>query len=186
MKLFEKLKSGTSSAEERSDFPDQGNDLGLPEETAKEIASTLDTLVATYSSLFHQYQKHHWIVEGPDHRDLHEFYEELYSQTLSDLDTLAERITALGQTPTSRMASLAKLSRVDQEPNAQLPLREMLESDLKNERELASALRDGIRKASGLEDYGSETLLKQSLLRTEKRAHDLSHYLAKESLLVRS
>lgn len=62
------------------------NPIGLPSLAAKEVSDKLDVLVSSISLQFHQYLKHHWVVEGPEHRDLHKFFEELYEQSKQHMD----------------------------------------------------------------------------------------------------
>lgn len=161
------------------------NAIGLPSFTAKQVSDLLDTLVSSLATQYHQYLKHHWVVEGPEHRDLHIFFEDAYTQTQNHLDAAAERMTTLGAVPTSAMRSQAAKSLLEAESEGVLPIREMLKSDLENEQALISFIGQGIAKSSELKDYGTETLLKGILMEREERAHDIDHYLGHDSLAVK-
>lgn len=158
------------------------NSIGLPTLTAKEVSDMLDTLVSSLSTQYHQYLKHHWVVEGPQHRDLHHFFEESYTETQRHFDAIAERMTTLGAVPTSTMRGQAAKSLLEAESEGVLPIRTMLRSDLENEQALIDYLGTTIRKATQLSDFGSETLLKGILMAREDRAHDIDHYLGMDSL----
>ncbi|MDQ8179113.1 DNA starvation/stationary phase protection protein [Pelagicoccus sp. SDUM812005] len=161
------------------------NPIGLPSFTAKQVSGLLDTLVSSLSTQYHQYLKHHWVVEGPEHRDLHVFFEEAYGETQKHLDTIAERMTTLGAVPTASMRAQAGKSLLEAESEGVFPIREMLKRDLENEQALISFIGEAIGKAAELKDYGSETLLKQVLLEREERAHEIDHYLGHDSLYRR-
>lgn len=159
------------------------NAIGLPSFAAKQISDQLDTLVSSLATHYHQYLKHHWVVEGPDHRDLHVFFEESYLEVQKDMDAVAERMTTLGAVPTSSMRGQAGKSLLESEAEGAFPVREMLRSDLQNEQSLISYIGQSIGMASELKDYGTETLLKGILMGREERAHEIDHYLSNDSLL---
>ena len=56
----------------------EANPIGLDREVVEQILPKLDALQATMWTLYHQYQKHHWLVEGPQYMDLHRFFEACY------------------------------------------------------------------------------------------------------------
>lgn len=159
------------------------NPIGLPTVAAKEVADRLDPLVSSLSVQFHQYLKHHWLVEGPGHRDLHQFFEESYESVKNHMDTIAERMTTLGAIPISTLRGQASLSFIEPEPEGALPIRQMLESDLSNEQSLIDGIRKAIETASELSDYGTETILKGILHERENQAHEIEHYLSSDSLV---
>jgi len=158
------------------------NPIGLPTIAAKEISDCLDKLVSSFSVQFHQYLKHHWVVEGPEHRDLHKFFEGLYETTKEHFDTIAERMTTLGAIPISSPINQAANSFLTMEFEGMHPIRQMLEADLENERCLIENLRSSIEMANNLSDYGTETLLKSILMNREDQAHEIEHYLSRDSL----
>lgn len=160
----------------------EDNPVGLPREAASEIVPELDKHLAAFFVLFHQYQKHHWLVEGPQFRDVHHFLEEGYTEIHKQLDAIAERITAIGGVPTSSPSAQAELAYIEHEPEGIFRLRDMLERDRQHERQIAIALRTTIKICTTHDDFGSETLLKGILVRVEERAHHLDHFLGKDSL----
>lgn len=159
------------------------NPIGLPTLSAKEIADVLDVLVASLSTQYHQYLKHHWVVEGPEHRDLHHFFEEAYMETQRHFDAIAERMTTLGAVPTASMRGLANKSLLEAESEGVFPVRDMLRRDLENEQEVLKFLGHCISKAMDLSDYGTEVLLKRIIAERQERAHELDHYLSSDSLV---
>ncbi len=162
----------------------EGNPVGLSEEAARRLLPELDALQASFWVLYHQYHKHHWLVEGPQFMDLHRFLEAHYDAVHAHVDALAERMTALGGIPTSDPANQARLAFVTHEPEGTYRIRPSLEHDRAMEGRLAVRLREVIDLAVELRDYGTRGLLEAILLETEDRAHHLDHFLGEDSLEV--
>lgn len=162
----------------------EDNPIGLEDEVVQQLLPKLDAIQATMWTLFHQYQKHHWLVEGPQFRDLHHFLEEHYEEVHKYIDRIAGRMTVLGGIPTSSLVNQAKLSHVEHEPEGTFPLREMLQHDLQAEAMLAAKVRKAIELVLELDDHGTKRELEKVLTRTENRAHHLDHYLGADSLEV--
>jgi DNA-binding ferritin-like protein len=158
------------------------NPVGISQEAAEELIPKLDEIASTMWTMYHQYHKHHWLVEGPQVRDLHHFLEENYTEVHKYIDRLSERITALGGIPTSAPAQQAELSQVEHEPEGTYRIRQMLEHDLKAERVLATQIRETIDRALELKDHGTKRELEKALTKAEDRAHHLDHFLGDDSL----
>ncbi len=160
----------------------EDNPVGLPDEAVEQLIPVLDELQCTMWTMYHMYHKHHWLVEGPQFRDLHHFLEEHYEEVHKYLDRFAERVTALGGIPTSSPANQAALSHVEHEPEGTFRIRQMLEHDRAAERTLSIQLRKGIDKALELSDYGTKRQLERALTASEDRAHHLDHFLGEDTL----
>ena len=158
------------------------NPIKLPRSAASEIIPHLDRHLSSFFVLFHQYQKHHWLVEGPQFRDIHHLLEESYNEVHKQLDAIAERITAIGGVPTSSPTAQAELAYIEHEPEGIFRIRDMLDRDRNAEGMIAVSLRETIKLCTSHEDFGTETLLKGILLRVEDRAHHLDHFLGEDSL----
>jgi DNA-binding ferritin-like protein len=158
------------------------NPVGIDAEAAEQLIPKLDEIQATLWTLYHQYHKHHWLVEGPQFHDLHDFFEEHYMEVHKYVDRVAERITALGGIPTSSPAGHAELSHVEHEPEGTYRLRQMLQHDLDGERTLCGQLREAIQLADDHGDPGTERTLKKVLTKAEDRAHHIDHLLGEDSL----
>ncbi len=161
-----------------------GNPVGLSEEVCAEMAEHLDRHLASYWLQYAQYHKHHWLVEGPQFRDLHHFLEENYNEVHEHLDDIAERITLLGHTPTTRLEDYVKLAYIEQETEDVYRIRDGLTNDMHNERSIANELRQTIKRAFELGDYGTKTMLEVLLNRAEDRAHHCEHFLGEDDLSV--
>ncbi len=162
----------------------EGNPVGLSKETAIEMAKHLDRHLSSLITIYHQYHKHHWLVEGPQFRDLHLFFEENYKQVHKAYDKVAERLTVMGLAPTSHPANVAKLAYIQHEEEGVYRIRESLEHDIEAEKKIAVEMRKSIKRAFELEDYATKTLLEGLLVETEDRAHHIEHFLGEDSLSV--
>ncbi len=159
-----------------------GNPIELPTKDTAQLIQALNTDVASLFVLFHQYQKHHWVVEGPQFRDLHLLLEEHYTAVHQEADAIAERIVTLGGVPVSGPSAQLKHGYLAEEPEGMLDLRTMLSNDLQANQQILVKLRDHIRLARELGDFGTEQLLKRSLREQELRTQDLMHLLEHETL----
>lgn len=162
----------------------EGNPVGLDDDGAKAIAKDFDAHLATYGVLYHQYHKHHWLVVGPQFRDIHLHLEEYYNQVHADFDLIAERMTVLGGIPTCSPSEQEKLAYIQHEPEGQYRVRQMLELDILCEKRVCQKLRESIKLALEHNDFGSKSLLEAVLLRAEDRAHHLEHFLESDTLEV--
>lgn len=161
-----------------------GNPVGLSEEVCKEMREHLDRHLSALWIQYFQYHKHHWLVEGPQFRDLHLFLEENYQEIHTQADAVAERITLLGYDPTTRMENYVEQSYIDQEPEGVFRIRDGIEADMNNERKIATEFRKSIARAMELGDYGTKKMLEKFLFKIEDRAHHCEHFLGEDSLSV--
>ncbi len=161
------------------------NAIGLPSFTAKQVSGRLDALLSSFSTQYHQYMKHHWVVAGPDKGALYTFFEESFRKTEEHVDAIAERMTTLGAVPTSSMQSQSDKSLLEAESEGIYPVRDMLKSDLENEQALISYIGEAVSEACELKDYGTETLLKRVLMEREILASEMMHFLGNDSLARR-
>jgi len=160
----------------------RGNPLGLPEETTQVMVDLLNQDLASMFTLYHQYHKHHWIVEGAQFLELHLLLEAHYTQLHDQFDQVAERIVSLGGLPVSGPAEVEQAAYIKHEASGMYDIRTMLEHDVTAEGQIAHTMREHIQQASELGDYGSESMLKTILELTEKRAAFLQKHLQPESL----
>ena len=161
------------------------NPFGLPQETASQIVEALNQDLASMFTLYHQYHKHHWIVEGAQFLELHLLLEEHYNQLHAQFDAVAERIVALGGLPVTGPTAIEQHAYIKHEAEGMLNLRDMIQHDVEAESQIAAKMREHISLANRLGDYGTESLLKGFLEEGEKRASFLEKHLMRESLSKR-
>ena len=127
--------------------------------------------------LYQQYHKHHWLVEGPQFRDLHLFFEEHYNQLHGIYDQFAERLTVLGVIPTCHPTNIVSLSYIQHEEEGVYSVRDMIKNDLEAEKQIAIELRKTFKEAHAEGDVATCYLLQETAFKTEDRAQHLQHFL---------
>lgn len=81
--------------------------VDLSESVRAQMTALLNQQLADMFDLYSQTKQAHWNIKGMDFIQLHEFFDDLAEQILPNVDSLAERATALGGVAmgTARMAA---------------------------------------------------------------------------------
>jgi starvation-inducible DNA-binding protein len=159
------------------------NPVRLDEEKTAQIIDALNTDVADAYVLYHQLHKHHWNVEGAEHRDIHVFLQEAYEDVEAAADDLAERVQALGGVPHASMQTLADVATIEPEDEDVYDIRTSLANDLDLYGDVIESYRDHIELAEGLGDYATAEMLREQLEDLEEHAHVIHHYLEDDTLV---
>lgn len=160
------------------------NPVELEHSITLPVIEGLNFLLASFYTLYHQYQKHHWVVEGTEFGQLHDLFDGYGSATRGHAEELGERIDGLGGVPVSTPVRLQEMACFRIEEEGVFDCRTMLVNDLRAEAEIIKMLRRQIATAASLGDYGTEHFLKEMLVETEERAFHINHYLADDSLVL--
>ncbi len=131
----------------------------LPLETRKKIADLLNPILADLSDLRSQTKQAHWNLRGPQFRALHLFFDELSATILEHVDTVAERITALGGTANGTVRMAAENSRLPEFPSKAFHDMECVAALIVRYAACGKSVRDGISTADDLEDAGTADYL---------------------------
>jgi len=86
--------------------------LGISLEGRVELIQALQVLLANYQVVSNNVHGQHWRVVGMDFMQLHLFYDTLYDSLLENIDTVAERIRALGGFPNSAMSEYLAIATI--------------------------------------------------------------------------
>ncbi len=175
------MASGTYEVEQEYGVVED-NILMIPQKTAEELAELMNQDLASLYILNHQYRKHQWLIEGPQFRELEQLFTMHAEQTAAAAVELGERINALGAIPAATLRKQLEVTYIEEEPDGAIAIRDMLTSDVTAEATIAQKLREHIRRATELEDWGTEDLLKSVLTAGEKRAAFVQKHLESESL----
>jgi len=96
-------------------------DIGIAAEERAKIAQGLAALLADSYTLYLMTHNFHWNVTGPQFNSLHQMFMEQYTEQWTALDTIAERIRALGHPAPGtyrEFTQLASIEEVDGVPKA--------------------------------------------------------------------
>ncbi|GGA20027.1 Dps family protein [Okeania sp. KiyG1] len=160
------------------------NPVGLEKEVTTPVCEGMNAALASFQALYLQYEKHHFVVEGSDFYQLHEFFQESYDDVRGHVHDLAERLNGLGGVPVASFAKLAEMCCFTPEEDGSFGSRAMVEHDLGAEQEVIKLLRRLAGQAESLGDRATRYLYEQILLKTEERAYHLDHFLAPDTLVV--
>jgi starvation-inducible DNA-binding protein len=104
------------------------NDVGIQADARQQTAQGLAKLLADTYAVYLKTHGYHWNVRGPNFHSLHAMFMEQYTEMWQAIDTIAERIRALGQLAPQGYRSFSNLSGVqdgDPQKDAQGMLRDL-------------------------------------------------------------
>jgi starvation-inducible DNA-binding protein len=157
----------------------------LEKSITEPVCEGLNITIASFQSLYLQYQKHHFVVEGAEFYSLHEFFQECYEATQEHVHDLGERLNGLGGIPVASFSKLMELCCFTPESDGAHSCRQMIEHDLQAEQKLIELVRRQAASAESLGDRATRYLYETILLKTEERAYHLAHFLAPDTLVLR-
>ncbi|MBF2033951.1 MAG: DNA starvation/stationary phase protection protein [Leptolyngbyaceae cyanobacterium T60_A2020_046] len=160
------------------------NVILLERSITEPICEGLNVLLASFQALFLQYEKHHFVVEGAEFYQLHEFFQDAYGDVRDHVHDLGERLNGLGGVPAASFSKLAELCCFTPEPDGIFRCRQMIEHDLAAEQAVLGVLRRNTAQAESLGDRATRYLYETILLKTEERAYHLGHFLAPDTLVM--
>jgi starvation-inducible DNA-binding protein len=136
-------------------FPTR-NDLSA--EIREKAIQLLNQHLADSIDLYSQTKQAHWNVKGPQFFQLHELFDKLAEGVEDQVDTIAERATALGGIARGTMRLAATASRLPEYPGEPTTGRQHLEALAVRFAALAITTRAAIDTASTLGDAGTADL----------------------------
>lgn len=144
-------------------------DIGISEKERKQIADGLSRLLADSYTLYLKTHNYHWNVTGPEFRTLHLMFEEEYTELSTAVDTLAERIRALGYPAPGSYKAYAKLSSIEEED--EIPAaKDMIRNLVKGHEAVIKTARSILPAASGAHDETTVSVISNRLDIHEKTA----------------
>src|SRR6202161_4351093 len=90
--------------------------LQLDEPVRLEMSEKLNQLLADTMTLRDLYKKHHWQVSGPTFYQLHLLFDKHFGEQSELVDTIAERIMALGGISVAMSADVAEMTLIPRPP----------------------------------------------------------------------
>ena len=88
------------------------NRIGLNSAKSKELADSLNDLLANYSLFYQNTRGYHWNIKSKKFFELHVKFEELYNDLFIKIDEVAERILTLGEIPKHAFTDYQKQSEI--------------------------------------------------------------------------
>src|SRR5690606_31421140 len=91
--------------------------IGLEKGDSKKIAEKLNELLSNYQIFYMNVRGFHWNIKGSDFFVYHEKFEELYNDSLRNIDEIAERILTLGLVPLHSFSAYKEASTIKEVEN---------------------------------------------------------------------
>jgi starvation-inducible DNA-binding protein len=144
-------------------------EIGISEQTRKAIADGLSKFLAETYTLYLTTHNFHWNVTGPMFQTLHLMFENQYNELALAVDTIAERIRALGFRAPATYSQFLKLSSLV-EPVDGLSSERMIHHLVKGQETLVRSARELFPLVNEARDEPTADLLTQRMQVHEKTA----------------
>ena len=86
--------------------------IGLDKKDSQEVVNELNILLANFQIYYQNLRGLHWNIKGKNFFDLHNKFEELYTDSQEKIDLVAERILTLQATPLHTFEDYIKVAKV--------------------------------------------------------------------------
>ena len=150
-------------------MPDYKMNIGLETHACNTIALGLKKLLADTYTLYLKTHNFHWNVVGPQFRELHLMFEEQYTELAVAVDSIAERIRALGLPAPGTYSEFNQLTVIEETsgvPSSESMIRILTED---NEAVVRTA-RKVLEQAQEAGDESSASLIGDRMVVHEKTA----------------
>jgi starvation-inducible DNA-binding protein len=141
---------------------------GLDEEVRLDSTRNLNQVLADTIALREMYKKHHWQVSGHTFYQLHLLLDKHYEEQDELVDTIAERIQALGGIAIAMPHDVAEQTRVERPPIGREEVPVQLSRLLEAHELVLKESHEYARKADDAGDDGTNDLLVSEIIRTNE------------------
>ncbi|RYE20650.1 MAG: DNA starvation/stationary phase protection protein, partial [Sphingobacteriales bacterium] len=93
------------------------NQIGIDENKSRELADKLNLLLSDLQLFYINARGFHWNIKGNKFFELHLKFEELYTDALTKIDEVAERILTLGHKPLHSFSDYLKNASIKEITN---------------------------------------------------------------------
>jgi len=141
------------------------------------VVEELNQLLANYHIHYQKLRGCHWNVKGKSFFSLHAKFEELYTEALSNIDELAERILSLGKPPVSTFAEYIRLSQIKEINTIGLSETEMVKALVEDMSALIEMEREILATTDQAGDDGSNDMVNRFMQFKEKNMWMLKSFI---------
>jgi starvation-inducible DNA-binding protein len=142
--------------------------LELEEPVRLEMTERLNQLLADTMTLRDLYKKSHWQVAGPTFYQLHLLFDKHFDEQSELVDTIAERIQLLGGLSIAMAPDVAETTRIERPPKGREEVPVQISRLLDAHQIIIRDCRELAKRASRLEDEGTNDLVVSDVLRTNE------------------
>lgn len=144
--------------------------IGLAINSRHKVIEILDNIIADQYILYTKTRNYHWNVIGEDFPQYHKLFEDQYSALDEDIDSVAERIRALGGKTPATLGEFLKSATLKEHPAKYPTAKTMIVNLLTDHETIICNLRKDIVSCSKLDDAGTENFLTDLMEKHEKTA----------------
>lgn len=143
------------------------NSIGLDTKKTKDLADDLNQLLANFQIYYQNLRGIHWNIQGRAFFNLHEKFEELYTDANTKVDEVAERILTLGAVPLHTFEDYTKAAKVPVGQNISIDEKavNLIVDSLK---ELLKIERNILEAAGDANDEGTVAMMSDFITQQEK------------------
>ena len=145
----------------------------------KPVTDALKKILADSYGLMLMTQNYHWNVEGPRFPELHALFQTQYEELFAAVDTIAERIRALGEKAPGSYSEFKKLSSIS-DADSSLDENGMVRDLYIAHTQLLALLKKSLATADKANDDATVDLLTQRIATHDKTAWMLRSTLPKD------
>lgn len=142
----------------------------------KQLVEVLNKEVSNFNVLFTKLHNYHWYVKGPHFFELHVKLEELYNETASHFDVLAERLLAMEEKPLATMKDHLEHATI-KEASGKETTEAMVKNVIEDFKQICKELKEGIELADKEGDHITADMLGGMVESFEKHSWMLRAYL---------
>ena len=154
--------------------------LELEETVRLEMTEQLNQLLADTMTLRDLYKKSHWQVAGPTFYQLHLLFDKHYGEQGELVDSIAERIQALGGVSLAMAADVAETTKIERPPRGREEVPVQLSRLIDAHQVIMRQVRVLARRAAQLGDDGTNDLVVSEVLGT----NELQTWFLSEHLVI--
>lgn len=115
---------------------------GLGSNATRDLAGTLNALLADMFVLYMKTKNFHWHVSGPHFRDYHLLLDEQATQIYNTTDPVAERVRKIGGTTIRSIGHIGRLQRLDDNNADYVTPQDMLAELREDNKQLVASMRE--------------------------------------------
>jgi starvation-inducible DNA-binding protein len=142
--------------------------LELEEPVRLEMTEQLNQLLADTITLRDLYKKSHWQVAGPTFYQLHLLFDKHYGEQSELVDSIAERIQALGGVSLAMAVDVAETTQIERPPRGREEVPVQLSRLIDAHQVIVRQVRVLARRSTQLGDDGTNDLVVSEVLRTNE------------------
>lgn len=143
------------------------NYLNIDNKKILPVVTELNVLLADYHVYYQKLRNFHWNITGKNFFELHAQFEEMYNDSKTKIDDIAERILTLRYHPISKLSDYLEVSSL-KEATSLLTDQEMVKTIIRDHKSILEQMYKVIDKAEKASDEGTIDLLGAYIRELEK------------------